>query len=53
MSAASLEAAMADMEAARVSFGATTSRVGDELSRLQERVHAANKEASTHGFIHR
>ena len=36
MSAADLEAAMADMEAARVSFEATTSRVGDELLRLQD-----------------
>jgi len=46
MSAAELEAAMADMEAARAAFAATTSRVGAELSRLQERVNTANAKAS-------
>ena len=46
MSAATLEAAMADMEAARAAFESSTSRVGDELERLQERVNAANKDAS-------
>ena len=42
MSTAALEAAMAGMEAARAAFEAAGSRVGDELSRLQETVHAAN-----------
>ena len=44
-SAVALEAAMADMEAARAAFEATASRVGDELERLQERVFAANGKA--------
>ena len=45
MSAAALEVAMAGMEAARVTFEAAASRVGDEVSRLQEAVHAANTKA--------
>ena len=43
---AALEAAMAGMEAARAALEAATSRVGDELERLQETVHAANGKAS-------
>ena len=46
MSAATLEAAMAGMEATRAAFESSASRVGDELARLQERVHAANTNAS-------
>ena len=45
MSATALEAAMADMETARATFEAKASRVGDEVSRLQESVHAANAKA--------
>ena len=45
MSTAALEAAMAGMEAARAAFEAAGSRVGDELSLLQETVNAANLKA--------
>ena len=45
MSTAALEAAMADMETARATFEAKASRVGDEVSRLQETVNAANTKA--------
>ena len=47
MSTPALEAAMAGMEAARAAFESSTSRVGDELERLQERVNTAN--AKAHG----
>ena len=40
MSAAKLEAAMADMEAARAALDSSATRVGDELERLRERVSA-------------
>ena len=46
MSTTALEAAMAGMEAGRPALEAATSRVGDELERLQETVHAANTKAS-------
>ena len=46
MSTAALEAVMAGMEAARAALEAAGSRVGDELERLQETVHAANTKAS-------
>jgi hypothetical protein len=45
MSTTAFEAAMADMETARVTFEATASRVSDELERLQERVVVANGKA--------
>ena len=46
MSTAALEAAMADMEKARATFEAKASRVGEEVSRLQETVNAASAKAS-------
>ena len=51
MSAAGLEGAMADMEAARAVLESSTSRVGAELSRLQERVSAANGKAVTERLL--